>query len=550
MKKKDLTQKILLGLIGASFAGSSMFMPLAFASPAEADHAQVVNTKEGASDFTNRIQSILDEYHKENEAQKEAVADSHDTAADSAKDGSDYSYPPQTPEQHPYAPSYHWSQPAQEPAVDEASEDEERYNFDWQGTPLANSIYAIAKMAGKDVVINGSLEGTVYMSLHDVTYMQALQRIAEAFNLNYMVDGNSVVVSTSDLMKQAKTFRVHNIYNMESLKKELKGIGIDEDNIYPNTEQRTVSITGTAYQLKLAEQRLKEIDKPISQCLVVAQLIEINHGKNLNLGFDYTLPSYTHTGETSSTSSSSSSSSSMSSSSDDSDGTTTTSSGGGTISSLKGPWLDKLTFGVSTTANRALNNGKVIARPMVMMMNGQEGTVNFGDSVPIMTTVATTGATTVNTEYHDVGTKLTITPSIDDSTGTVTMKVNTEVSTITGYQQLGNARAPQTSTRSATTSAHLRSGQSLVIGGLMTKNEMKNLSGIPGLMNLPILGELFKFRSTSHSYGEVYIMLTPYIVTDDIDPQTLLKTTYKDTIKTEDEEKAQKEAAKAEKAAD
>lgn len=160
---------------------------------------------------------------------------------------------------------------------------------------------------------------------------------------------------------------------------------------------------------------------------------------------------------------------------------------------------------------------------MIMMLNGQEGMVNFGEQVPVMGTTSTSTSTEVSVEYKDVGTKLTITPSINTDDGEITLKIGTEVSNITKYVKQGQVSAPQISTRQATTSAHLRSGQSFVIGGLMSVQDLDNLSGIPGLMDLPILGELFKYHTHSKSYAEVYIMITPYIVTNDIDPKELLR---------------------------
>ena len=159
---------------------------------------------------------------------------------------------------------------------------------------------------------------------------------------------------------QSKVFPVHHAFDLDKLSKELQALGIAETNIYANSEQRTVSVTGTPYQLKQVEQRLSSVDRPISQCLVVAQLIELQHGRDNNLGFQYSLPTYSHSAATNSADSSS--------------------------SSLKGPWLDKLTFSGSVTANRELSKGKVVARPMVMMLNGQEGMVNFGEQVPVMRT--------------------------------------------------------------------------------------------------------------------------------------------------------------------
>ena len=57
----------------------------------------------------------------------------------------------------------------------------------------------------------------------------------------------------------------------------------------------------------------------------------------------------------------------------------------------------------------------------------------------------------------------------------------------------------------------------------MSVNEIDNLAGIPGLMDLPVLGKLFSYHSKSKTYAEVYIMITPYIVDGNTDPRALLK---------------------------
>lgn len=371
-----------------------------------------------------------------------------------------------------------------------------RYNFDWQGTPIAQSLYAVAKVANRDIVINGDLSGNVYMSLHNVTCESAMQYLSNAFNFNWMVDDNIIMVSTSELMLQSKVLNIHYLSDLDKLTSDLKSIGIDESNIYANTETRTISVTGTPYQIRQVERRLSAIDKPVSQCLVLAQLIEINHGDNLDLGMQYSLPTYAHTGST---------------------------SGRTDNTSFKGNWLEKLTFSASASASKSLSKGKVVSRPMIMVMNGQEGEINFGEQVPILTSNTTSSSTSVTFEYKDVGTNLVITPSIDEVTGTISMKIKAEISNITSWVSSGQNKAPQISTRKATTSAQLKSGQSFVIGGLMSVKDLDNLSGIPGLMDLPILGELFKFHTHSREYAEIYIMVTPYIVSDSIDPKALLR---------------------------
>lgn len=510
MKKKDLRQNILLGLMGASILGGSFLFSPAVSYAASAEESQAViaqmagPTQEDPNAFTARIQRILDDYHRDIRVRQQArqkLFEHHSpgeaaSVATAASDAAPSAVP--SPETAPATQGAGTGLPPIPQAGMARLAADGHYNFDWQGTPIAQSVYAVAKRAHKDVVVNGNLDGNVYMSLHNVTCEQAMERLSAAFNFNWMTDDNAIIVSTSQLMMQSKVFPVHHAFDLEKLSKELQALGIAENNIYANSEQRTVSVTGTPYQLKQVEQRLSSVDRPISQCLVVAQLIELQHGRDNNLGFQYSLPTYSHSAETNS-------------------------SGDTSSNSLKGPWLDKLTFSGSVTASRNMSKGKVIARPMVMMLNGQEGMVNFGEQVPVMSTTSTSSSTEISVDYKDVGTKLTITPAINENDGEITLKIDTEISNITKYITQGRTSAPQISTRQATTSAHLRSGQSFVIGGLMSVKDLDNLSGIPGLMDLPILGEIFKYHLHSKSYAEVYIMITPYIVTDDINPKELLR---------------------------
>lgn len=367
------------------------------------------------------------------------------------------------------------------------------YSFDWQGTPLSQTLYSISKISGKRVVINGKLSGTVYTSLHDVTYEQALNYLAKAFNFNWMLDdnGDAILISTSDLMMQDRVYEVR-YADKEKVREEIKSLGIDEKNIYVNNEYGSVSVTATPYQLAQVERRIASIDKPVSQCLIVAQLIQVSHGKDLNLGMKYSLPTYLHSGD-------------------------------GGKDSMSGKFIDKLTFSSSMEANKAMSKGKVVARPMTMSLNGQEASIYMGDSVPVLTSTSTTASTSVTVEYKDIGTLLKVTPIINQKDSDISLKIETEISNISKWITQGSISAPQISSRRAMTSVHLKSGQSFVIGGLMNTNELDNLSGIPGLMNLPILGNLFKYHTTSKSYTEVFIMVTPYIVTDDIDPAKILR---------------------------
>lgn len=465
--KNNLEKKICIGVFGCMLS-MGIWVP----DITHAAEPQKVVAAEDAPSFVERINRIMEEYTNGQNQQNIAGEMPEKT---------------KPVEKEPIEPV---KEAPPTPVIQEAKFAGQTYDFDWQGTPLSQTLYAISKISGKRVVINGKLDGTAYTSLHGVTYDQALNYLAKTFNFNWMLDenGDAILISTSDLMLQSKVFVVNHA-DKAKVKDELKSLGIDEKNLYVNMENGSVSVTGTPYQLTQAATRIKNIDHPVTQCLIVAQLIEVTHGKDLNLGMKYSLPTYSHA------------------------------SG----DSLSGNFVDKLVFSASSEANRALSKGRVISRPMSMTLNGQETAVYFGDRVPVLTSTSTNTSTEVTVDYKDIGSSLKVTPVINSSTGEISMNIDMEISNIAKWIQQGSVSAPQISTRKATTSAHLRSGQSFVIGGLMTTSDLDNLSGIPGLMDLPILGRLFSFHSSSKTYSEIFIMVTPYIVTENIDPQRLLK---------------------------
>ena len=561
-----LRQNVLIGLMGVSVLCGGMALPsdVEAATPVESSYTQsqeqrlkdlkaevaraqkelaareaarnVLATdpsttpeEDSALTFSQRIQSILDSYHAQTQARHGDYSRFLPKANEAAEETAELaSAPAETTSEAVTKPAEEATQPAPvvpSPSVPTAPAAEasglpaipmpnqartsvagdHRYNFDWRGTPLAQSLYGVAKIAQKGVVVNGDVKGNVYMSLHQVTCDQALDYLSRAFGINWMADDNNIIVTTGDQMMQSKVFNVK-YANKDLLAKEFQSIGIDASKIYANPETGTISVTGTPYQLTEVQQRLDALDHPVAQCLLLAQLIEIDHGKDLDLGLTYTLPTYSHTASTSSSS-----------------GTDT----------LHGNWIEKLTFAANSTANKSLSKGKVIARPMVMSLNGQKGVVDFGDRVPVLTRSDTGSYNTLTVTYEDVGTKLEMTPIINEASGDITLNVSTEVSNITGWVSSGDTKAPQMATRKATTSAHVKSGQSFVIGGLMSAKDLDNLSGIPGLMDLPILGKLFSYHTHSKDYAEVYIMITPFIVTDDLDPQDLYRELTKHDAKVE-----------------
>ena len=109
----------------------------------------------------------------------------------------------------------------------------------------------------------------------------------------------------------------------------------------------------------------------------------------------------------------------------------------------------------------------------------------MGDSVPIPQQNTADGSTNITFDYQDIGSTLNIKPTIDKASGIVSLDIDTQIKNITKYIEQGGMQAPQIASREANTIAHLKSGQTFVIGGLMSKEDFDTISGIPLFKKTP-----------------------------------------------------------------
>lgn len=165
---------------------------------------------------------------------------------------------------------------------------------------------------------------------------------------------------------------------------------------------------------------------------------------------------------------------------------------------------------------------KVLSTPSVVATNNRESRILVGSRVPFIasTRLGNDVAIDRNVQYEEVGTSLTIIPTInrDDY---VSVQVLQEVSSLTSQTLPSALNAPVISTREASTRAVMKDGQTVVIAGLIGTTQEEVESGIPFLRDIPIMGNLFKRRSTSRNRTEVAIFVTPYIVRSDEDADAL-----------------------------
>jgi len=177
--------------------------------------------------------------------------------------------------------------------------------------------------------------------------------------------------------------------------------------------------------------------------------------------------------------------------------------------------------GVTLSALASTGNVRILSRPLIQAQNNQEARILVGSERPFIqssySSVTSGGVAQEVVQYRDVGTSLTILPTINED-GYVNLLLTQEVSSATAETQFG---APVISTREATTQILAKTGQTVVIGGLVDQQTEESRSGIPILKDIPVLGWLFGTTRETVINAELFLFLTPYVITSDQDEERL-----------------------------
>ena len=185
---------------------------------------------------------------------------------------------------------------------------------------------------------------------------------------------------------------------------------------------------------------------------------------------------------------------------------------------------------VSAAIRAAATRGrlKVISSPHIIASNNKEAKIQIGSSQPILTSTYTTTATSATNvvegtiEYKDVGIILTVTPRISDG-GLVSMEISVEDSTVDTTTLGTLPSVPVFGKRTAKTVLSVSEGQAIVIGGLIQDSKNVTKSGIPLLSRIPLLGALFGQHEDIMGKTELILMMTPHIITDQVQSDTVTR---------------------------
>ena len=351
---------------------------------------------------------------------------------------------------------------------------------------IRDVLNALSTLSGKSIVTDDTVKGTISIDLNDVPFETALDLVTRTKGLSYKNLGNVIVVSSTESME--KNFGSVYTYKLEyanakeaadTLKSIVKGGTLSYD-----AATNSLIFTGSAGENAKLKDAVKVIDVDTKQITLESKIIaiDITNEKDLGISWDWnTLYNP-----------------------DDSSGTEPDNIYYGKIRFGSG-----YQFRFGPTLNAMITNGKakILATPRIITVPGKQASIFIGDHIPVLTRSNDNGSVTTSTTFVDAGIKLNFTPVVSES-NIISAMVHTEVSTPTLVEAVGNYKI---TSRTADTNVRMKNGETLVIGGLINEEETKNIEKIPFLSNIPILGELFKNRTTIKRKTEVMMILTPYI---------------------------------------
>lgn len=300
-----------------------------------------------------------------------------------------------------------------------------------------------------------------------------------------------------------------------------------EVSIIADTDSNSLLLRTAPANFPRLKTVLDELDKPVQQVLIKVLFAEVSHNNTTDIGAELSVLNL-RTGRTSAdTANGTGVGTGTGQSSQGTNGTTLGPNGATVLGPIGGSnfgvpangtglvvQLLETNFQATIRALESAGKLDVLSRPYILASDNQLASIVVGQSIPFITDsrVTDAGQQINTTEYRDIGILLDVIPHVNPD-GVVILDVAPEISTLTGdtIQTGPNVSQPIIAKRSAQSRVGVKTGQTIVIGGLMQDNLTETVNKIPLLGDIPWLGELFKRTTRTKNKTELLIFLTPHV---------------------------------------
>jgi len=263
--------------------------------------------------------------------------------------------------------------------------------------------------------------------------------------------------------------------------------------VVANKDTNSIIIISAPQDYEKIEEIVRELDVKRAQVLVEALIVEVTLNDDQTLGFDMSALIDTGKG----------------------------------VSALASSNTGLMQQSIQTgglyaiiNANRENTNFKILSTPEIVTLDNQEATISIGEQIPFLTSSRVDENNNVIStyDYKDIGILLKLTPQINNN-GYITMNIHQQVKKIVeGTSILEN---PSVYNREITSRVTVKNERTIVIGGLIRDDTVKIEQKVPVLGDIPLLGLFFRKNTNQRIRTNLLIFITPHIVTEDKDIQTI-----------------------------
>jgi len=402
----------------------------------------------------------------------------------------------------------------------------------------------IHEISGLNVVLDPNVKGTLTIVLDEVPWDQALDIVLQNNSLDKQLHGNVLRIATLDtIKKEAETARdvrkaendaqemvtvtrVLSYSKADSLKDTLKKFLTGRGDILSDSRSNQLIIRDIPAVIPTIDNLIHQLDRKSQQVEIEARVVSATRSFAQDIGTELGFAGSTTGGRSLFSGTPAVGGSGVTTGtglppspvgvaagSTTGNGQTTgiplnTNLGAGVPTSGFGFSHRSPNFAVDffITAAEAKGVGKLLSKPRIVTQNNEKATVKQGVKIPIQTTINNT----ISVQYIDAVLKLEVTPQIT-AEGTVYMDVLVENTQIDqGIPRIQGV--PALDTQSAESKITVADGATIVVGGVIVTQTQVNITQVPVLGSLPIIGNLFKRNNTSVTTGELLFFLTPRII--------------------------------------
>ncbi len=430
----------------------------------------------------------------------------------------------------------------------------QKVTFDFKGIDIQNALKLIAEMSNLNIIMSGDVSGKLTMHLVDVPWDQALDLILQTEGLGKVRQGNVMRIAPLSVLRNENNARLAARKTTESLEPlvtefislnyakvaDVKrilagakvagaaslrgkvpsgkgtasvssgkfGLSSTRGSVLADERTNTLIIRDTQVVINNIKRLIAKIDQPQKQVLIAARIVEATDGFTRDLGVRWGGQVSGHGGRVTNRIS---------------NNTTTTTPGvggflvdlpaavgagaGGQIGLAIGSLNNAFNLNLELSAAETENQIKIISSPRIITMNLKKATISQGEDVPFQSaTTANTGPTVI---FKKAKLSLEVTPQITAANSLLLHILVTKDSVSKSKVAGGN---PILNTKKIETDIFMNNGETIVIGGIYTRDKQNTTNGVPWFSKIPILGWLFKKKFKQDNKTELLIFLTPQIL--------------------------------------